>query len=68
MRLYATERKVPDQKGLYISLSDGNFSILSALVVVACSVPSTYTRLYRGLEYLLKVRYIILDDPNVAGL
>ena len=32
-------------------------SVISALI--------TYTRLCRGLEYLLKVPYIILDYPNV---
>ena len=49
-------------------LSVGNFGILSVVVVgVLCSASTAYTGLCRGLKYLLKVRYIILVDPNGAG-
>ena len=44
-------------------LSVGNSGILSVIVVVVCVLAPAYTSLCRGLEYLLKVRYIILVDP-----
>ena len=31
-----------------------------------CCASTAYTSLFRGLKYLLKVRYIILNYPNVA--
>ena len=37
-----------------------NFGIL-------CRLPVAYNGLCRGLKYSLKVPYIILDYPNVAG-
>ena len=45
-------------------LSLGNFGVLS--VIVVCSAPIALTSLGRGLKYLLKVPYIILDYPNVS--
>ena len=39
----------------------GYFGILSVVVVVLCSAPTAYTRLCRGLEYLLKkIPYFII--------
>ena len=43
-------------------VSVGNFKILS----VTCSASAAYTSLCRGLKYLLKVGYIILDNLNLA--
>ena len=45
-------------------MSVGNFGTLFSSV---CVLAPTYTSLCRGLEYLLKVRYIILVYPNGAG-
>ena len=36
-------------------------------VFVVCSASTAYTGLCKGLKYLLKVRYIILDSSNVVG-
>ena len=44
-------------------LSVGNARILS----VVCEQSPAFPSICRGLEYLLKVRYIILVVPNVAG-
>ena len=46
-------------------LSVGYSGILFAIVVRVFA--PAYTRLCRGLKYLLKVRYIIVGDPNGAG-
>ena len=44
-------------------LSVGNSEIL---YVVVCVLALAYTSLCRGLQYLLKVRYIIVVNPNGA--
>ena len=44
------------------SLSVGNFKIL-----FICSESVSYTSLCRGLKYLPKRSYIVLDYPNVVG-
>ena len=41
----------------------GNFGILSVGLSV-CSASTAYNSLCRGLNYLLKVRYIILTWPD----
>ena len=33
-----------------------------------CVLAPAYTSLYRGLKYLLEVRYIILVNPKIAGI
>ena len=40
---------------------------LSSSIVLACVLAPAYTSLCRGMEYLLKVRYIIVVDPNRSG-
>ena len=66
-------KKVLDPNGPYIStfqtiLRNFCLSVISEfwLSSVVCSASPAYTGLCRGLKYLLKVRYIILNDPNVA--
>ena len=54
------------KKYLYIGNS-GILSVVIVVVVIVCILALAYTSLCRGLEYLLKVRYTILVDPNGVG-
>ena len=36
------------------------------LLFVVCSASAAYTRLCKGLKYLQKVKYIVLNYPKVA--
>ena len=69
-------KKVLDQNGPYINMFQTNlrndclsvileFCLLSSSV---CVLAPAYTSLCRELEYLPKVRYIILFDPNGAEI
>ena len=40
--------------------------VIVVVVGVLCSASTAYTGLCRGLKYLLKVRYIIPNHPNVV--
>ena len=53
-------KHVSDNSKKYLSV--GNFGIL----FVVCSAYTAYTSLCRGLKYFLKVRYFIINYPNVA--
>ena len=74
--LQLPEKKVLDPNGPYIStfqtiprnvcLSVIFFLSVVVVVGVLCSASTAYTGLFRGLKYLLKVRYIIPNHPNVA--
>ena len=47
--------------------SVGNFGILSVICRLSvCRASTAYNSLCRGLKYLLKVSYIILNYPNVT--
>ena len=61
--IFATSRKSgPRPKWtIYKHISDNSSSSSSI-----CSASTAYTSLCRGLKYLLKVRYIISNHPNVA--
>ena len=66
------EKKVLDQNRPYMYkhlLYKSKTVILSVVVViiVVCVLAPAYTSLCRGLEYLLKVRYVVLLDTNGAG-
>ena len=50
----------PNELCIYKHVSDGNFGFLP----VVCNASAAYTRLCKGLKYLLKVRYIILNYPD----
>ena len=41
--------------------------VISEFCITVCSASTAYTRLCRGLKYLLKVPYIITNYPNVVG-
>ena len=79
--LQLPEQKVPYSNGPYISTFQTILSVCLSVILEFCLLLSfvcgplsvffgllstAYTNLCRGLQYLLKVRYIILNYSNVA--
>ena len=63
-------KKILDPNGPYIStfqtIKKNCLSVGRSACRSVCHASTAYTSVCRGLKYLLKVRYIILNYPNVA--
>ncbi len=52
--------------GVPVLHQPAHITVVVVVVGVLCSASTAYTGLCRGLKYLLKVRYINPNYPNVA--